>query len=737
MKLQATYVGNIVFHSTSVHNSNPIQSIFSFSQCRRNGLDDAKLVEQRKRQYHQAYDMRLIHRARCCIAVLVYLLACVPFCVSTQGDGGLSPSTETERVPPLLRLSPPGTLFEELPSASMLNGGSNVLSISIEVATLLVEDSSGNVLMHVNAPVYRDVLTGETSPFGPVLRLQPGGRYMVTLTNELLEQPSNSSFQAMIGATNLHMHGFHGSTGVSNITSAASYHGGDNIFVSIPGKKSESSTPHSMTFFGTVPEDHLPGNHWYHAHHHMSGTIQVFGAHGAIIVEGIDSDKWLPTSNGCKQVREVLSKALQRIMIFEMYPFVMYPLEEDGVSPNMTAAEFWATTNYQVAAAEGNATYCCDRETVENAPNALFGPYTIRNIVFLNGGLEPVVEMQPGVWQRWSILLGAFTGVLMLQIPEQCEIMLISKDGVFLMEIPRRVSYVLVPAAGRAEVIARCDGIEGDEFDVISSPVNTTAGSGMNDNTFINRQKLFSIRIATDGVEANDTVAGQGLLPKACTPLRPAYAADIRDESLKAFNISVHHDPVPTFTDPTASNPYTGCSMSGELFNTSQNPYILPIGKLVEWSVAYTSGHPLHTHINPFQIVDYGELNNDTSLDGGWFEQGDYHDTFFLPMGRWPGEPPSNVTIRFQPGPFSGYTVAHCHFLNHADAGCMHMLQYTCPDDATVSTNQLICSEPMPVPGTFLLRTDPVENGSGMLLTSPLCLILLFIMMISGGIDSL
>ena len=676
-------------------------------------------------------DMRLIRRARSCSIALACLSICMPVCVITQGDGGRLQNTTTGRVPPLLRLSPPGTLFEELPSASMLNGGSNVLSISIEVATLFVEDSGGNILMHVNAPVYKDMLTGQVNPFGPVLQLQRGGRYMVTLTNELMEQPSNSSFQAMIGATNLHMHGFHGSTGVSNMTDTTVYHGGDNVFVSIPGKESESSTPHSVTFFGTVPEDHLPGNHWYHAHHHMSGTIQVFAAHGLINVEGIDSEEWLPTANGCKGVREVLSKALRRTMIFEMYPFVMYPLEE-GVSLNMTAAEFWATTNYQVAASEGNATYCCDREAGENAPDALLGPYTMRNIVFLNGGLEPVVEMQPWIWQSWSILVGAYTGVLMLQIPEQCEIMLISKDGVFLMEVPRRVSYVLVPAAGRAEVIARCDGIQGDEFDVISSPINTTAGSGMNNNTFINRQKVFSIRIATGGIEANDAFADQNLASKACTPLRPAYAADIRDESLKAFNVSVHHDPFPTFTDPTASNPYTGCAMSGELFNTSQNPYILPIGKVVEWSVAYTSGHPLHTHINPFQIVDYGELNNDTSLDGGWFEIGDYHDTFFFPMGRWPGKPPSNVTIRFQPGPFSGYTVAHCHFLNHADAGCMHMLQYTCPENATVSKNQLICSEPMPVPGTLPLRPDPMKNSRTMLLSPP-CLILLFIITISSS----
>ena len=49
-----------------------------------------------------------------------------------------------------------------------------------------------------------------------------------------------------------------------------------------------SSPGNSLTLFGELPEDHLPGNHWYHAHHHLATSIQTFAAHGGIIVEDDD-----------------------------------------------------------------------------------------------------------------------------------------------------------------------------------------------------------------------------------------------------------------------------------------------------------------------------------------------------------------------------------------------------------------------------------------------------------------
>ena len=443
----------------------------------------------------------------------------------------------------------------------------------------------------------------------------------------------------------------------------------------------------------------------YHAHHHLGTSIQTFAGHGGIIVE--DDDAWLPDSEGCEATRTVLNNAERKVMLFTCYPFFIDP-ELD------TLDQKWDAANYQLVAEQGNATYCCDSDK-ENAPNALYGSGTASDLMFLNGGYQPSLDLQNGVWQRWSITLASYKNALLLQVvdPETqkatdaCEIMLISKDGVFPMEIPRTVSYMYIPSGARAEVLIRCNAPAGSKFDLLNSPDDTPVGTGLNGNGNVPVQKVMSLVI-------KDGKPDEKLNSKACKPLRPAYAADLRDSALAPLNVKVEIDPIPTFT---GTPPGIGCSMSGEAFDFNQNPYNLPIGSVVEWQVERLSAHPLHTHINPFQIQKIGPemLRPNTSLDGGWFEAGDYHDTFLLPMVLGANATnPTLVPLRLQPGPYAGYTVAHCHFLQHEDSGCMHMMQYTCPEGAEVlSEMPFTCSESMPVPGTFTKGSEvPVPESS-------------------------
>lgn len=165
---------------------------------------------------------------------------------------------------PVVNLAIPGTPFEDLPYASWLQQGSNDLDISIEVATLLSTTTNGSVWMRVNAPVYRNKATGDIAPFGPLLRLKRGGDYKIKLTNNLVKQPPGSSAtQRKIGTTNFHVHGIHESTGNVDRATASEYIGGDNVFIALDGKQNVSSDGESLTLYGTLSEDHLPGNHWY------------------------------------------------------------------------------------------------------------------------------------------------------------------------------------------------------------------------------------------------------------------------------------------------------------------------------------------------------------------------------------------------------------------------------------------------------------------------------------------
>ena len=600
---------------------------------------------------------------------------------------------------PVVDFAVPGTRFEDLPYADWLQNGSNNIEVTIEVATLVAKDQNGSVIMRVNAPIYRNEATGDIAPFGPMLTLKRGEQFQIKLKNNLIKQTGGSNAtQDHIGVTNFHVHGLHESTGTIDLATASNYSGGDNIFIALEGRDDASSPGNSLTLFGELPEDHLPGNHWYHAHHHLATSIQTFAAHGGIIVE--DDDAWLPDSQGCKDVRNALSEADQKIMLFTCYPFFMDPANTEAFD------KAWNSANYQLVAEQGNASYCCD-EGDKNSSNALYGTGTMDDLIFMNGGFQPSITMKSGVWQRWSMTLASYKSSLLMQVvdpktgeaTDACEIMLISKDGVFLMEIPRTVSYMHLPSGGRAQVLIRCNAPAGSNFDLVTSRENTPAGSGISGDSNIAVQKLMSIAMV-DGSPDKD------LKTKSCTPLRPAYAADLRDSAIVQYNVTAKFDPIPDFT---GTPPGIGCSMSGEAFNSEQKPYALEIGTVVEWQFARLAAHPLHTHINPFQIQDISPavLRANTSLDGGWFEVGDYYDTLLMPMLDFNATSPRLIPLRLQPGEYAGYTVTHCHFLQHEDAGCMHMLEYICPQGATLLQEYpYTCSQPMPVPGTFIKGSE-------------------------------
>ena len=574
---------------------------------------------------------------------------------------------------------------------------------------LLARNVDGSVLMRVEAPIYRDLdSNGATlAPFGPLLRVQRGGWYAVNLENNLQPQPGgNETTQANVGVTNFHVHGLHVAGGVPNITNAEEYVGGDNIFVML-------SQGDSTNFRATIPSDHLPGVHWYHPHHHLGTTIQTFGAHGPIIVD--DDDAWFPDANGCTAVKGVVNAAERKVMVFAKYPF------KDTTNSTDVVTAWDDNPNYQLVAEQANVTYCCkdpgeiDGSPVEDQQGTLFGTAingtTGDDLVFLNGGYQPTMSMASGVWQRWSMVMASYNGALLMQVVEtntekatdSCEVMKLASDGVFAMTIPRPVTYMMVPAGGRAEVLIRCN--TAGTYEVVTGSVGTPIGPGIEGRTDIPTQKLITLDVREGGKGG----PSEDLDPNECTPLRPYYATDLRDPALERYGVEAKFDPVPNFT---GNPPGIGCSMSNETFSMKQTPYKLPVGEVLEWRFSRLAAHPLHVHINPFQMVrapESSEMAANTTMEGGWYEAGDYFDTFYLPQL---GGSPITLPLRFNPGPFYGSSVTHCHFLNHEDSGCMHLIQYTCPNGTVQEQYPYRCSTIAAVPGTFEKlpgSTDPSD----------------------------
>jgi len=94
----------------------------------------------------------------------------------------------------------------------------------------------------------------------PVIRIQPGKKYKLTLHNAA---PNG------VAPTNLHTHGLHisGSGDADNVLREA--HGGE-----------------CLDYTWDIPADHPPGTYWYHSHHHEASLAQVGGgAYGLLIVD--------------------------------------------------------------------------------------------------------------------------------------------------------------------------------------------------------------------------------------------------------------------------------------------------------------------------------------------------------------------------------------------------------------------------------------------------------------------
>lgn len=580
---------------------------------------------------------------------------------------------------PVISIPGPGVDVDKLPGSSLWSGQEN-LNLVIEPATVEAK-IGGNTLIHFNTPVYRS--RGQKSPylFGPLLRIKGGQAFNVTLYNSLVTTKSTSELQHDVGNTNFHTHGMHGGTGKYNQNPKDQTTNGDNIFITLPGKSKSSDKSKGMTLRHNIPDDHLPGVHWYHPHVHGSTTSQTYSASGLIVVE--DNDKFLPDSAGCGPVRKALKDAPDRIFQIQVMTFAK-PATRNP----------WNDANIQLAASEGNSPLCCGDGT-------LFGTGSEKDLGFINGGWQPTIRMKDGEWQRWRFAMTSFKRYTTLEILDQnnnapCEIQLVAKDGVYPMQIPRRISYMLIPSGGRVEVLARCKKVANQKLRLVAGheplPFTVVGGGGMGGMGRKLKQGGMGGggmggggmggggmgSMGVDHLFRQDTLANiqvdsgspdAAIAQKSCTPRRPDYAADLRDANLAASNAAnkIVYDRRATFADSPI-----GCTIGGEKFSfPDPAPLQAPLGNIVEWSWFMLWNHPLHLHTNPFQIM---------SLPGGantltdFFEVGDYHDTLFLPMIRG-----ASVPVRFQPGPYYGVSVVHCHFLQHEDAGCMKVVEWTCP----------------------------------------------------------
>ena len=124
--------------------------------------------------------------------------------------------------------------------------------------------------------------------------------------------------------------------------------------------------------------------------------------------------------------------------------------------------------------------------------------------------------------------------------------------------------------------------------------------------------------------------------------------------------------------------------INGRPYDHGRIDHVLPLGKAEEWrAISLLGNHPLHIHVNPFQIVSVedSEGRDVTDPNGPAFDpdyaglKGEWKDTVMLKQDL-------RVAVRTRYERFTGDFVTHCHIMYHGDHGMMQNLRIAAEGEA-------------------------------------------------------
>ncbi len=484
---------------------------------------------------------------------------------------------------------------------------------------------------------------------GPTLRLKAGDTLSITLHNDLPPRRHNASHlhntYQDFDVTNVHTHGLH----------VSSRPGADDVFTQVaPGT--------SFTYTIHIPQNHMPGTHWYHPHHHGSTNIQTGGgAVGAIVVE--DPPGALPAAVAALEDK-----------VLVLHHFNM---------PEQTRVARVYERNCLTHG--GTAEDCQDRVF---GGGATTGEQT--DSVLVNGMTMPVITMAANRWYRWRLIFAAVDGTLTPALAT-CEVGLLAHDGVYLHRAPRPISAGYMGPGNRADWVVRCPA--GTHAFVSNGLPDSEAafnGNALEDGSAgvaTVAQLLATVSAVDEGDDAScslDTFAAA----------RPCYLVDLTGTQGGAFVPAPEQSTIIQQGGGRGHGP----GINGLPFQSSTSfQATYRVGTVNELRLKHTHTHPTHMHINHFQLVDAPDVSF-----GGYIQQGDWFDSLALPwadgedgMHQCFGEQVERhlggcARVRFQANGFTGTQVIHCHILEHEDKGMMALTEIVGTEGTTFANASLI-----------------------------------------------
>lgn len=546
-----------------------------------------------------------------------------------QLEDRLTPSAYVE---PIVIASNPTTRILDLtftahqtqqPLETLVNGNITTILTS-DFLTYAWQINDGNGVSSVNgAP--SSISSGDTYP-GPTLKVQPGDILRIRMINDLdnltidtvnpegaskLTPPSDPPVTEE--TINNHVHGLHISpTGSS-----------DNVLLSVP-------TGMGFVYEYKISANQPDGLYWMHNHRHYFSDDQIArGMSNMLIVGSSDSN-----------------------------------ISQLAALPSRTMS-----LQYQNLADQGLTTqYISD---YRRSSSATTSPVPIPKPVpqlTINALMNPTITVAPGQTEVWSIvnmtpqtnarftLKNASTGT---DLP----IVIVAQDGIAYgtpVTIPAGTPFY-APSGSRYSILVTA-GSAGQNVKLGFSASNA-AGN-------LTELNLNAAQTPFEGF-VNLTSNSSAAVPSFSTPTTLTAGRFYQDLSVvPAADIAVNR----SFTysqDPSNFQFF----MDGETF---PNPpiYQQRLNTVEEWVITNisTSIHPLHIHVNHFQVMSVFSPQNpglNVTTPQQW-----YQDDLNVPAALTVNGvvTPGRVVIRIKPLDFTGAFVNHCHILHHEDMGMMALV---------------------------------------------------------------
>ena len=340
---------------------------------------------------------------------------------------------------------------------------------------------------------------------------------------------------------------------------------------------------------GDLRMGQAPGTHWYHAHKHGSTAINVMnGMTGAFIIEGQYDDDLnaLYASYGVKRGGE--SKPWNT----RSQPVLV--LNQLGTTPNMLSG-------------------------------AGTGPAGPAGVPFaVNGRVGPKAHMQPGEVQLWRIVNSSSRSAAYFMAPGGLQWRQLAQDGVqfarptYASPQNQNTPFYMAPA-NRVDLLVQAP-MTPREFKVEIQAVMarsqvkpTPVHPNVNDQA--PGTLLMTVEVSGDPVTYNGepVQAPMPFPPEGKAPNQPKFLADITDEELARSNY-VTRKFIFDSKVPQSKAQHTINNVQFEDSKGEANVHVT-LGAAEEWTIENTTNapgpidHPLHIHINPYQITEVFDPN--------------------------------------------------------------------------------------------------------------------------------